>query len=192
MPEGKYRPQNFFPEIIEAGVVKVEDDKIIETFSSYVKPKKFRKLTERCKTFLKISQEDIESGITFEDFIKKLIELDSEQSSVIVTWGSMDMKVLKHNCMINHIPFPFKGEQRDLSMEYKNFFGDKTLTGLWKAAEEYGDKGTGNHHKALDDAMTTYHLFRKVENDKKYLMNPQPTKIGDVIDLTEVLRKNAT
>ncbi|MGG3624882.1 3'-5' exonuclease KapD [Bacillus gobiensis] len=192
MPEGKYQPQNFFPEIIEAGVVKVEDGKIAETFSNYIKPKKFGKLTERCKKFLKIKQEDIDSGMKFEDFINKLKEFDSEKNSVIITWGSMDMKVLKHNCMINHIPFPFKGELRDLSLEYKNFFGDKTLTGLWKAAEEYGDKGTGKHHKALDDALTTFHLFQKVENDKKYLMNPKPTKIGDVIDLTEVLRKNAT
>ncbi|BBP91945.1 hypothetical protein BsIDN1_55630 [Bacillus safensis] len=41
MPDGKYHPQNFFfPEIIEAGVVKAADETIIDTFSSYVKPKK--------------------------------------------------------------------------------------------------------------------------------------------------------
>ncbi len=98
----------------------------------------------------------------------------------------MDMKVLKQNCMFNHVPFPFKGEMRDLSMEYKEFFGDKTLTNLWKAAEEYGDSGTGKQHKALDDAMTTYKLFRLVERDKKYLENPKPTTIGERVDLSKV------
>lgn len=39
MPEGKYSPQNFFPEIIEAGIVKSVDDEVVETFSSYVRPK---------------------------------------------------------------------------------------------------------------------------------------------------------
>lgn len=44
MPDGKYSPQNFFPEIIEAGIVKSIDDEVVETFSSYVRPKKFPKL----------------------------------------------------------------------------------------------------------------------------------------------------
>lgn len=51
MPEGKYHPQNFFPEIIEAGIVKAVHDEVVETFSSYIKPKKFPKLTRRCKNF---------------------------------------------------------------------------------------------------------------------------------------------
>ncbi|ASB90550.1 3'-5' exonuclease KapD [Bacillus sonorensis] len=186
MPEGKYHPQNFFPEIIEAGIVKVVDDEVAETFSSYIKPKKFPKLTRRCKSFLNITQEKVDQGMTFHSFIDKLKELDPDQNSVIITWGNMDMKVLKQNCMFNHVPFPFKGEMRDLSMEYKEFFGDKTLTNLWKAAEEYGDLGTGKQHKALDDAMTTYKLFQLVERDKQYLENPKPTTIGERIDLSKV------
>ncbi|AEB25285.1 sporulation inhibitor [Bacillus amyloliquefaciens XH7] len=189
MPDGKYSPQNFFPEIIEAGIVKTVDDEVAETFSSYIKPKKFPKLTKRCKTFLNITQEDVDGGITFNEFIRKLNELDPDKNCTIVTWGNMDMKVLKQNCMFNHIPFPFKGELRDLSLEYKNFFGDRTLTGLWKAAEEYGDKGTGTHHKALDDAMTTHKLFKLVERDKQYLEKPKPPTIGDRVDLTELFRR---
>lgn len=42
MPDGKYSPQNFFPEIIEAGIVKTVNDEVTETFSSYIKPKNFR------------------------------------------------------------------------------------------------------------------------------------------------------
>jgi sporulation inhibitor KapD len=189
MPEGKYSPQNFFPEIIEAGIVKSVDDAVVETFSSYIKPKKFPKLTKRCKSFLKITQKDVDEGMKFEEFIRKLNELDPQKDCTIVTWGNMDMKVLKQNCMFNHIPFPFKGEMRDLSLEYKNFFGDRTLTGLWKAAEEYGDEGTGTHHKALDDALTTHKLFKRVEQDKQYLEKPKPPTIGERIDLSEVLRR---
>lgn len=109
----------------------------------------------------------------FEDFIRKLNELDPEKNSTIITWGNMDMKVLKQNCMFNHIPFPFKGEMRDLSLEYKNFFGDRTLTGLWKAAEEYGDSGTGTHHKALDDALTAYKLFKLASGHLPHLQRAE-------------------
>nr|WP_194382838.1 3'-5' exonuclease KapD [Bacillus mojavensis] len=189
MPEGKYSPQNFFPEIIEAGIVKSVNGEVVETFSSYIRPKKFPKLTKRCKSFLNITQNQVDEGMRFEDFIRKLNELDPEKNCTIITWGNMDMKVLKQNCMFNHIPFPFKGEMRDLSLEYKNFFGDRTLTGLWKAAEEYGDKGTGTHHKALDDALTAYKLFKLVEQDKQYLEKPKPPTIGERIDLSELFRR---
>ncbi|MBW4887244.1 MAG: 3'-5' exonuclease KapD, partial [Bacillus sp. (in: Bacteria)] len=94
MPEGKYHPQNFFPEIIEAGIVKAVHDEVVETFSSYIKPKKFPKLTRRCKKFLSITQEQVDQGITFNALIEKLRELDPDQNSAIITWGNMDMKVL--------------------------------------------------------------------------------------------------
>lgn len=101
--------------------MKAADETIIDTFSSYVKPKKFPKLTKRCKSFLGITQEDVESGISFEEFIEKLVSLDGGENCEIITWGNMDMKVLKQNCMLNHIAFPFKGKLRDLAFEYKTF-----------------------------------------------------------------------
>ena len=75
--------------------------------------------------------------------------------------------------------FPFKAKEIDLSMEYKRFFGDQNQTGLWKAVQEYGKDGVGKHHRALDDALTTYHIFKLVEKDKQYLHNPDHTTIGD-------------
>ena len=57
MPERHRVPKGFFPEIIEAGVVVVEYGKVSDTFSSYVKPTAFPKLTNRCKRFLSIQPE---------------------------------------------------------------------------------------------------------------------------------------
>ena len=72
-------------------------------------------------------------------------------------------------------------------MEYKRFFGDQNQTGLWKAVQAYGKEGTGNHHRALDDALTTYNIFKLVEKDKSYMRRHEPTTIGDRIDLSKVL-----
>ena len=36
MPERNVRMKNFFPEIIEVGLVSVVDDQIVEQFSSFV------------------------------------------------------------------------------------------------------------------------------------------------------------
>src|SRR5690606_16694436 len=191
MPEGKGNPHGFYPEIIEVGLVFVKNQTIIDQYSSFVKPNKFHILTERCKSFLNISQEQVDCGISFSEFVTKLSEYERESTSTIITWGNMYMKVLRHNCQMAGITFPFRGKQRHLSMEYKRFFGDQNQTGLWKAVQEYGKEGTGKHHGALDDALTTFNIFKLVENDKRYLAKPEPTTIGDRVDFSKVLNKFA-
>ncbi|PLT30339.1 3'-5' exonuclease KapD [Peribacillus deserti] len=192
MPEGKARPEGFYPEIVEVGIVSVINDKITRRFSSFVSPERFPALTERCKTFLNITQEQVNGGMTFRDLIHLLSEFEQKHpGSTIVTWGNMDMKVLRNTCLKADVKFPFSGKQLDLSMEYKRFFGDQNQTGLWKAVQEYGKQGTGKHHRALDDALTTYNIFKLVEEDKRYLKKPEPTTIGDRIDLSKVFDKFA-
>lgn len=187
MPEGRANPVGFYPEIIEVGFVSVINDTIQNQFSSYVTPNKFKKLTERCKKFLNIGQSQVESGIAFEELVVLLKGIDMNYPTTVVTWGNMDMRVLKQNCQKTSVEFPLTGKQVDLCMEYKRFFGDQNQTGLWKAVQAYGKEGTGNHHRALDDAITTYNIFKLVEKDKRYMGKPEPTTIGDRIDLSQVL-----
>lgn len=187
MPEGKANPIGFYPEIIEVGFVAVKDGHITEEFSSFVTPTKFIKLTERCKKFLHINQSQTDLGMPFVELVSLLKSYDEKLPTTVVTWGNMDMKVLRNNCQKAGLDFPFNGKQLDLSLEYKKFFGDQNQTGLWKAVQAYGKEGTGKHHRALDDALTTYNIFKLVEKDKSYMKNHQPTTIGDRIDLSKVL-----
>ncbi|MFY4775454.1 3'-5' exonuclease KapD [Metabacillus sp. RGM 3146] len=192
MPEGKTTPKDFYPEIIEVGLILVQNGEIQHQFSSYVVPVTHKVLTDRCKTFLGISQSQVDGGMRFEELIAILGDIEKGVPGKIVTWGNMDMRVLRLNCEKNNVTFPFRGQFLDLSMEYKKFFGDRNQTGLWKAVEEYGNKGTGKHHRALDDALTTFHIYNLVEKDKRYLAKPTPTTIGDRIDFSKVLNKFAT
>lgn len=191
MPEKGKKMKGFYPEIIEAGIVAVVNDQIYEKYSSYVIPVRFPVLTERCKSFLRISQEQVNQGITFHELIQKFTNLTKGFKNTVVTWGNMDMKVLRHNCQQADISMPFQAREVDLSMEYKRFFGDKNQTGLWKAVQEYGKDGVGKHHRALDDALTTYNIFKLVEKDKQYLQNPDKTTIGDRVDFSQLLNKFA-
>lgn len=191
MPDRNSRRRGFYQEIIEAGAVLVENSKVVEQFSSYVRPMRFPVLTDRCRSFLNISQEQVNSGISFKDLADRLKSLGGSKNCQVVTWGNMDMKVLQHNCQQASVPFPLPGKQIDLSMEYKRFFGDQNQTGLWKAVQEYGREGTGKHHRALDDALTTYHIYKLVEKDKQYLRRPEPTTIGDMVDFSKLLNKFA-
>ncbi|QVY60861.1 3'-5' exonuclease KapD [Cytobacillus gottheilii] len=191
MPDKGKQYKGFYPEIIEVGVVSVINNQIFEEFSSYVTPTQYPKLSKRCKSFLNISQQQVDDGIAFSELVHKLKEMTGEHSYTIVTWGNTDMKVLRSNCEKAGLHFPFTGKEVDLSMEYKRFFGDKNQTGLWKAVQEYGKDGVGLHHRALDDALTTYKIFKLVEKDKQYLQKHEPTTIGDRVDLAELFNKFA-
>lgn len=186
MPEHQNQKRSFFPEIIEVGVVAVNQKEITHQYSTFVQPNFFPILSRRCKNFLKIEQKQVDEGITFKQLLLKLNELDEGKDSTIITWGNMDMKVLKQSCEKHQVSFPFKGEEIDLSMEYKKFFGNQNQTGLWKAVEEYGKSGTGKHHRALDDALTTFNIYQLIEKDKSYLDKHEPTTIGDLIDLSKL------
>ena len=191
MPEKNMRSKDFYPEIIEAGIVAVVDNQIQKQFSTYVTPVQFPILSERCKSFLHITQKQVNDGLPFRELAQMLEEMGRNYDNTVVTWGNMDMKVLRQNCSRSGISFPFKASEVDLSMEYKRFFGDQNQTGLWKAVQEYGKEGTGKHHKALDDALTTYHIFKLVEKDKRYLQKPEPTTIGDRVDFSKLLNEFA-
>jgi sporulation inhibitor KapD len=191
MPERGKRTKGFYPEIIEAGIVSVVNNQIYEKYSSFVMPVRFPILSNRCKSFLHIRQEQVEQGISFYELINKFSTLTKGFKNTVVTWGNMDMKVLRHNCEQATVTLPFRAKELDLSMEYKRFFGDQNQTGLWKAVQEYGRDGVGKHHRALDDALTTYHIFNLVEKDKRYLHNPEQTTIGDRIDFSQLFNKFA-
>ncbi|MEQ2527137.1 3'-5' exonuclease KapD [Bacillaceae bacterium CLA-AA-H227] len=191
MPEKSAKYRGFYPEIIEVGIVAVRNNQIYDTFSSYVTPVRYPILSERCKSFLNISQEQVDTGMSFAELVRKFEDITSDsKKNTVVTWGNMDMKVLRNNCQKGGFSFPIKGQEIDLSMEYKRFFGDQNQTGLWKAVEEYGKEGVGKHHRALDDALTTYHIFNLVEKDKKYLKQHEPTTIGDRVDFSKLFNKN--
>ena len=119
------RNKGFYPEIIEAGIVAVVNGQIYEKYSTYVTPIRFPILSDRCKSFLHLRQEQINHGITFHELINKFTSLTKDFQNTVVTWGNMDMKVLRQNCEQARLLFPFKAKEIDLSMEYKVFLGIK-------------------------------------------------------------------
>ncbi len=143
MPENRNYPKNFFPEIIEAGIVAVEKDKIIQQYSNYIRPSAFPTLTNRCKSFLKISQRDVHNGASFIELIDVLNTYNVQERGTVVTWGNMDMKVLRNNCQYHGVPFPLTCKHVDLSMEYKKFFGDQNQTGFMEGSARIWKRRNG-------------------------------------------------
>jgi sporulation inhibitor KapD len=148
-------------------------------------------LTERCKQFLEIRQEDVDRGIPFSQLIDVLRTFYLPESAAIVTWGNMDMLILRRSCERWGLSFPFQGKELDLSIEYMKFYGERKQTGLMKSLQQYGDIPKRQHHRALDDAFATYEIFRRIEKDKEYLMAPPKNCIGDFVDLAQLKKRLA-
>ncbi len=84
-------------EIVEVGILKVKDNKIIDTFHSYIKPK--IKLTEEIIKVTNITNEKLERFEHIETIYPKIIQfLGNEKDIVIVGHNvNFDIRFLKQN-----------------------------------------------------------------------------------------------
>ncbi len=85
MNHSKGNPSMFRPEIIEVGIVSVIEDEIYDTYSSYVKPVLYPKLTARCMNFLGIHQEQVDQGISIAHLVDLLNTYISFGQTKVVT-----------------------------------------------------------------------------------------------------------
>ncbi|MED0678528.1 3'-5' exonuclease KapD [Aneurinibacillus thermoaerophilus] len=165
----KEAPKGFFHEVIEVGMVIIEENEIVDTFSSLVVPVFFPQLGEKCIKLTGITQQDVMEGIEFKAMIDELLAQYIREKTTLVTWGDLDMKGLRRNCREHNIKFPFSvmlEDWLDLSKAYQFYYGHKDTPGLWYALDKYGLAETAQSHRALDDAMATFKVMQMMQKDQ--------------------------
>jgi sporulation inhibitor KapD len=187
MPENNVPRGSFTPEIIEAGIVTVCEDNITDTFSSFIKPIINPKLSSRCCEFLKISQSQVDNGIRLTDLANKIESITALAPTTIVTWGNSDLHILKASCQRQGGFSLGTFKELDLAEEYKRFFGGHNLTSLKNAVLDYVGADFDQRHRALDDALATYEVFKHYQKDRRFINSPNQTTIGDRLDMSKLL-----
>jgi len=161
-----YKPINgFVQEIIEAGYLVCDyKQAIYDVKHQYIKPSKFRFVTNRTMKFLGYSQETLEVAISFKKFYEEFVRITKEYNPIIFVWGKSDITQLKKCVEINHLEwhnFRFV----DLLQLHMNYFGLKEAPGLFNTWEKYNKKELPEQtHDSLEDAIITkdvYFSFRK-------------------------------
>jgi sporulation inhibitor KapD len=184
--EKKEAPKGFFHEVIEAGMVIVEEDTIIDTFSSLVSPVFFPQLGEKCINLTGITQEDVIDGMDFTGMIDEMLARYIPEKTTLVTWGDLDIKGLRRNCREHNVKFPFSvmlEDWLDLSKAYQFYYGYKDTPGLWYALDKYGLAEGSQTHRALDDALATYKVMQMMQKDQ-WVYTPQtPAMQTSIADL---------
>lgn len=156
------RPNGFFPEIIEAGAVKLSGDDFTCTgkLQSFVRPHFYPRQAKEAMDFCMITADDMKKGIEFPEMVEKLAALYEAGNTYFVAWGDSDYKVLQQGCERHKIVNPIAFEDYlDLADAYKLWKQDERTTGLKKATEEQEVDTAGLWHTAFDDANNTGKLL---------------------------------
>lgn len=160
---GPGRPRAFFPEVIEAGAVRLappeySEEEVIQTF---VKPQYYPKIRPECTNITMIRQADVNAGIGFDDLLGRLGQSYFSGQTWFACWGDSDQKVLDEACKRYKIACPFAWDDYiDLALAYKTFYGRERSIGLQQAVEETGVERYGMSHLALDDAINAARVMR--------------------------------
>lgn len=141
-------------EIIEIGAIKLKGTRIVDTFSSFVNPKKI--IPKRISELTHITQDMVDNAPTIEDVLPKFLEFTKD--AVMVAHNSaFDMGFIRRDAKkymgIDYKPPIIDTLQmaRDLYPDLKGYNLDR-LNKIFKLSLE-------NHHRAIDDAQSTAKLF---------------------------------
>ncbi len=167
------KSEKFVQEIIQIGIV-IENNqgKVLEEYSTYVKPRLYPKITIRTKKFLKIDQGTINRGITAKIFYDQFKKLVDQYDPIIVIWGKNDVISLQDFYQINKFRNITPREKfLNLMQVYKNFYNFKNDVGLFKCFESFGNILDKQKHDALEDAKITRLVFEHFKVESSTILN---------------------
>lgn len=166
--------------IIQVGAVvgNISTGEILERFSIFVNPKE--KLSKSIIELTKITQKDVDNGVTLEEAYHQLRALHKKHGSFInpITWGGGDsqellnqlIKPLTHKILVwlrlkERIESGWCFGRRwvdvkTLFVSWRFANGQPIQGGLAKSMLKVGLRFNGQKHNARDDAENTFHMYR--------------------------------
>ncbi len=157
--------QRFLNEIIEFGAVKLDAElKEVSRFQCFVRSRLTNRLRSRFKGLTNITNEDMRSGIPFDEAVKRFTEWAGEDT-VMLTWSNSDIYALLDNMktLLDTDRIPFLYRYADMQKYVQERLG---ITGnqisLIAAAEKMGvDFKEYAAHRALGDCLCSAELLRR-------------------------------
>ncbi len=170
--------QRFLNEIIEIGAVKLDADlREVDRFQCFVRSRLTKRLRSRFKGLTNISNEDMLSGVPFDEAVHRFTEW-AGRDTVTLTWSNSDVYALLDNMKTlldtDTIPFLYcYGDMQKYVQEQLGVTGNQIS--LTAAAEKMGvDFEEYAAHRALGDCLCSAELLRRTWVDgglDKYLVD---------------------
>ena len=152
-------------EIIEIGAVKVDKNyRIIDEYSSLIKPRIYKKLHSKIRTILNYDETDLAKGRGFKEVCTEFLEWCGKDY-IFCTWGPMDLTELQTNMdfyYMEKLPRPLKF--LNLQQIYANMVDPtgSTVSKLEKAVADYHIPEDYPFHSAVNDARYTALVLKEM------------------------------
>lgn len=155
-------------EIIEIGAIKLDRTmKEIGRLKTYIRPSIYKILNPRIVEITGIHEENLKSGIHFKEALEKLGDFIGEDS-IVCSWAKDDIAELIRNADYHNCGFiSWLKEYIDLQEYCTKVLAEKKSISLKNALNKLRVKMVEKDlHDALNDAVYTVEVFKRVYNDR--------------------------
>jgi inhibitor of KinA sporulation pathway (predicted exonuclease) len=146
-------------EIIEIGAIKVVDGNIVDSFQSFVKPKRNNQLSNYCKSLTHIKQEQVDNALSPKDALSNFLTWAGE--AIFASWGDFDSKIIQKELHKNKIYETAIIEFVNLQRMYMAVRKLPSAISLVDALKKERIENEVEQHRAYDDALNTYKIYKK-------------------------------
>lgn len=163
-------------EIIQIGAVRVDENgDVLDTFEMTLRPRIFRKLHWRIAEVTGLSQGDLEAGMPIAEGLRRFQEWAGPDAE-FAEWGLDDVPVLKQNLFLYNMDESWPTRWYDLQQIFlKNFpRGEGEGLTLESVVDRLGIEHDGDFHNALDDALYTTKICRRLPLAQGIAEYPDP------------------
>lgn len=151
-------------EIIEVGAVKLDEKlNMIDSYSSLIKPRLYRRLQPHIRNLLNYDEEALKRGRPFDMVCREFIKWCGTDY-MFCTWGAMDLNYLQNNMdyyYMKQLEFPLKFYNiQQIYADIKDDGG--AIAKLERAVNEMGIEIDRPFHSAVNDAYYTGKILKEL------------------------------
>lgn len=151
-------------ETIEIGAVKLNSElKIVDEFTTYVRPIIHPILSDFCVRFTSITQQDVDQARLLPDAFQSFLNWIGSSPFVWYSWSDYDRQRLLGDLERHRQPIPKRIlNHRDLKRMYAESENLPQQVGMRRALKNLGVEFEGRSHRGIDDAKNTAIILRHV------------------------------
>ena len=150
-------------EIIEIGISPIDTKSgiVLESRSIIVKPEQSR-VTEYCTKLTSLTQEDVDSGISFKDACDILVNEYNSKKYIWSSYGYYDKKQFVTQCEREIIEYPFSKAHINIKLLFALKYSLKKDVGMEKALRLLDMPLIGIHHRGIDDSRNIANILSRI------------------------------
>ncbi len=151
--------RSFYDRIIEIGIIRVEDNEIVQTFRSLINPQAH--IPREIELLTGITSSDLENAPTFREIKDDILEILADSyfvaHNVRFDYGFLKSEFKRENISYSQKHFCTVKLSRLLYPEFKHHNLDALI-------DRYGFE-CANRHRAMNDARVLFDFYKKVQKD---------------------------